>query len=196
MYSKGATTKELILEEAMRLFQHKGFGPTTINDILDATGLKKGALYFHFASKEEIALLALERARAELLGFLETSLVGQTPTACLENHFTALLEWHRRLHFAGGCIFGNAALEVADSNERVACFVRAVFDEWVDRIRTVVEAGQAAGMFRCDLAAEDAAQHVVSATEGAIMLARLRKSDAPLSLCFKALRLLIISPSG
>lgn len=194
MHNKGATTKDRILDEAMKLFQHKGFGSTTLSDILDATGLKKGALYFHFASKEEIALLALDRARTELLGFLDTTLVGPTPTACLENYFTALLEWHRTLRFAGGCIFGNAALEMADSNEQFASFVRSVFDEWIARIRAIVEAGQAEGLIRGDLAAEDMAQHMVSATEGAIMLARLRKSDAPLSLCFAAFRLLLSPP--
>lgn len=187
MLNKGATTKERILNEAVKLFQHKGFGPTSITDIMNATGMKKGALYFHFTGKEEIALLALERARSELLDFLDTSLVGATAVACLENYFGALVERHRNLRFAGGCIFGNAALEMADSNERFAAVVRSVFDEWTARIQVVIEAGQCEGVIRRDLAADDVAHHVVSATEGAIMLARLRKSDAPLMLCFSAL---------
>lgn len=191
MLNKGETTKERILSEAVKLFQHKGFGSTSITDILTATGLKKGALYFHFTSKEEIALLALARARSELLDFLDTSLVGATAAACLENYFGALVQWHRNLRFAGGCIFGNAALEMADSNERFAVVVSSVFDEWTARIRVVIEAGQGDGTMRRDLVAGDVAHHVVSATEGAIMLARLRKSDAPLTLCFSALTSLL-----
>ena len=191
---KGDETKERILEESLKLFQRKGMGGTSLSDILAATGLKKGALYFHFTSKEEIALLALERARSELLGFLDSSLTGQTPAARLDNHFSALLEMHRKLCFAGGCIFGNVALEMADSNDRIASIVCGVFDEWTERIRGTVEAGVSEGVFRSDLSAADMALHVVAATEGAIMLARLQKSDAPLTVCFSALRLLLAPP--
>ena len=49
-------TMERILEEASRLFLQKGFEKTSMQDIMDATGLSKGAIYHHFASKEDILL--------------------------------------------------------------------------------------------------------------------------------------------
>ena len=48
-------TVEKILNAAAALFAEKGYQSTTLQDVIDATGLSKGAVYHHFRSKEEIA---------------------------------------------------------------------------------------------------------------------------------------------
>ena len=48
-------TVEKILDAAAQLFAEKGYQDTTLQDIIDATHLSKGAVYHHFRSKEEIA---------------------------------------------------------------------------------------------------------------------------------------------
>ena len=48
-------TVEKILDAAAALFAEKGYQSTTLQDIIDATGLSKGAVYHHFRSKEETA---------------------------------------------------------------------------------------------------------------------------------------------
>lgn len=48
-------TVEKILDAAAQLFAEKGYQNTTLQDIITATGLSKGAVYHHFRSKEEIA---------------------------------------------------------------------------------------------------------------------------------------------
>lgn len=191
MSDKGARSREKVLDEAFKLFQHKGFGATTINDLMEASGLKKGTLYFHFSGKEEIGMLVLQRAQTELTDFLDKTLTGTTPAACLANYFDRTLEWQRRLEFVGGCIFGNAALEMADSNDAFARFISQVFEEWEEKIRCVIAAAQEAGQIRSDLTADALAHHVVTATEGAIMFSRLRKNDQPLITCFDSLRSLL-----
>lgn len=47
-------TVEKILNVSLRLFQEKGYEHTTIQDIVDALGMSKGAIYHHFKSKAEI----------------------------------------------------------------------------------------------------------------------------------------------
>ena len=47
-------TVEKILDVSMRLFSEKGYEHTTIQDIVDALGMSKGAIYHHFKSKEDI----------------------------------------------------------------------------------------------------------------------------------------------
>ena len=47
-------TVQKILEVSYRLFREKGYDHTTIQDIVDALGMSKGAIYHHFKSKEEI----------------------------------------------------------------------------------------------------------------------------------------------
>ena len=54
-------TVQLILDTAARLFTQKGYDKTTLQDIIDATKLSKGAIYHHFASKEAILIDAVDR---------------------------------------------------------------------------------------------------------------------------------------
>ena len=51
---KSEKRKNEILDIAENLFIEKGYELTTINDILLATGIAKGSLYYHFKSKEDV----------------------------------------------------------------------------------------------------------------------------------------------
>jgi len=48
------STKQLIAKVAEELFLEKGYLATTLNDIMEATKLSKGAIYHHFSSKKAI----------------------------------------------------------------------------------------------------------------------------------------------
>ncbi|MEU8546399.1 ScbR family autoregulator-binding transcription factor [Streptomyces roseoverticillatus] len=55
-------TRRLILEAAGEVFDEFGYESATIAEILGRAGVTKGALYFHFASKEELARGVLSEA--------------------------------------------------------------------------------------------------------------------------------------
>lgn len=54
-------TVRRILDTAERLFIEKGYERASLQDILDETGLSKGAVYHHFASKEDIFYSVCDR---------------------------------------------------------------------------------------------------------------------------------------
>jgi transcriptional regulator, tetR family, putative len=56
-----ANKKEFILDVAEKMFIEQGFDQTSIAQILDATQIAKGTLYYYFASKEEIMDAIIER---------------------------------------------------------------------------------------------------------------------------------------
>lgn len=58
---EGKVRKNEILDEAEKLFFAKGYEKTTINDVLSAVGISKGALYYYFDSKEAILDALVER---------------------------------------------------------------------------------------------------------------------------------------
>ncbi|HHP7232821.1 MAG TPA: TetR/AcrR family transcriptional regulator, partial [Xenococcaceae cyanobacterium] len=60
--SQAEQTKAKIIQEAASLFNQKGYAAVAISDIMQATGLKKGGIYNHFQSKEELALAAFDYA--------------------------------------------------------------------------------------------------------------------------------------
>lgn len=53
---RAEATRRCILDEAALSFARHGYAGTSLNDVIRATGLTKGAFYFHFASKEALAL--------------------------------------------------------------------------------------------------------------------------------------------
>ena len=53
-------TRQLILDAAYQVFSEKGYGQATVDDIIAVCGVSKGALYHHFASKQELFRALLE----------------------------------------------------------------------------------------------------------------------------------------
>lgn len=188
MTAKGELTKSKIIEIATSLVNRKGFGATTIQDVISATGLQKGCIYFHFPDKDALCLAILEKAREDFLLFLESALSGDTPGASLENFFRQAVEKHLAAGFIGGCIFGNTAIEFSDTDSRFAAVIEQVFDEWLAMISRTVSAAQDAGEVRSDIHATALALHIVAAIEGGIMLSRLKKNEKPMKKCLDTVR--------
>ena len=55
MPSKAEATRERLLEATKKLVMSKGFAGTTIDDVLKETGVTKGAFFYHFKSKADLA---------------------------------------------------------------------------------------------------------------------------------------------
>lgn len=55
-----ASAKTRILDAALRTIRAKGYAATTVDDICAAAGLTKGAFFYHFPSKEALALAAAD----------------------------------------------------------------------------------------------------------------------------------------
>ncbi len=64
--SKAKQTKARIIQQAAELFNQQGYAGSSIADIMQATGLKKGGIYNHFKSKDELALAAFDYAESLL----------------------------------------------------------------------------------------------------------------------------------
>ncbi|WP_299531721.1 ScbR family autoregulator-binding transcription factor [uncultured Streptomyces sp.] len=62
MQDRARATRKALLESAAHLFVERGYAGTSINDISDHSGRTSGAIYFHYSSKEKLAL-AVVRAQ-------------------------------------------------------------------------------------------------------------------------------------
>lgn len=185
--NKGEATREKILHETNELILKKGFGATSLNDVLDASGAKKGTLYYHFASKEELGFVVLNRSIKNFLSELDAILIETEPLQSIRSFFDYALNYHREKKFTGGCLFGNTALEMSDTNKQYADCVSNLFIEWINRLDVVIQAGQQKGEFRSDIPSLSLSQTIVSTIEGGIMLSRLRKEEGPLKNCLQTL---------
>lgn len=79
--SKGQQTRERILAHSAQLFNRQGYSGASLTDIMRETGLEKGGIYNHFASKEQLALESFDYAY---------ELVSQRMRQALSGKFNAI----------------------------------------------------------------------------------------------------------
>lgn len=185
---KTQATRDRLIHAAAKLTGTKGFDRTSVQEVMDEAGVGKGSFFHHFASKEALGLAVLEADHEEFMAMLDGCFATRRGVEALACFFEAAFRKHSANGFKGGCLWGNTALEMSDSNPAFVAPVDAVFRAWTDKVRKAIAEGQADGQIRTDEKAADLALLVVSTIEGGIMLSRLRKEEAPMRTCLDLLR--------
>ncbi len=188
MPTKGQDTRKHILTESRKLFTVQGFQNTSISEIIAATRVKKGNLYYYFPSKEELGLAVLIDARDEFFHILENSLTGETPILRIINSCNSVMELMQQTNFVGGCLFGNTALEMTDSNPRFGKIIQEIFTHWTARIEQQVLQATDTGEFKSEIPSHSLATAIVSMLEGGIMFSRVYGNKKGLEDCILAIR--------
>lgn len=179
--TKGQQTRQRILDSAMDLINSKGYHATTMNDIIAATGVQKGNLYYHFPGKEALVIDLVKSAGKSYGEYLSAKAGSGTPLERLGKVLDAVLEFHRDRGLKGGCIFGNLAMETADTVPAVAESVKEVFDSGIDWIASIISKAKETGEIRLKPSSgsdslsdsKKMALKIVAGIEGAILFARL-----------------------
>lgn len=74
--TRARRTRRAILDAAAEVFGRQGYDGTALSDILEAAGVTKGALYFHFTSKRQVAEVVLEEEAAQWAGLASRAQQG------------------------------------------------------------------------------------------------------------------------
>jgi TetR/AcrR family transcriptional repressor of nem operon len=61
MPKDGSVTRDKILDAALELILQKGFGSTSIDNVIEKVGITKGAFFYHFKSKRDMALALIRK---------------------------------------------------------------------------------------------------------------------------------------
>lgn len=189
--TKGEITRERVLKAARVLINQNGFNNTSISDIINATGVKKGNLYFHFESKEKLGLALVEYAKNEYLTYLTKNMKGNTPLEKIDSLLNAIYNFHAEKKFIGGCIFGNIALEMSDSYNQYSNLIKEVFEEWISLLSGLLKAAINSRDLNINIQPGILARHIVASLEGGIMMARLSKNGDDFLDCIKSIRILL-----
>ncbi len=177
--TKGETTRRRIVEQAAPVFNRQGFEGSSLADLMHATGLQKGGIYRHFASKEELAAAAFdytwEAAYQAREAQVEEPLRGVERLKQLIANFV-----EHRSPVGGGCPVLNTAIDADDGNGVLRSRVRRALREWVSKWTAIVAEASARGETRPGVDAETVATVVIAGLEGGLMMSRLERSDEPL----------------
>ena len=117
--TKGAETRDRILDRAFRLATREGLDGLTLGTLASELGLSKSGLFAHFRSKEELQVEILQTAAAR---FEETVVKPAFRAARglprLKKLFENWLHWLNDPALPGGCLFVAAAAELDDKEGR------------------------------------------------------------------------------
>lgn len=177
-----STTKEKLIAAGAELFCARSYQGTGINDILKACGIPKGSFYNHFTSKEDFALAVVQFHRESTDEFLATNLCNAAlpPFERIAAYIDAFNQDVIDSGFAVGCPLGTMAQEMANLSEPLRTALNAVFQIHEDRLTACIQAGQKQGSIAPRLAPGTTATFIMSALEGAQIMAKTCQSDEPL----------------
>ena len=155
------------------LFNIRGIAGASMADVSEATGLEKGGVYNHFATKEELSVAAFEYAAALVRERIETSLSSKTNAL---ERLRAFLDTYRSTSewplMKGGCPLMNTAIEADDTNPELRRRAKIAIEGWRARLESILEEGVRREEIRpVDCAATASA--IVATVEGAVMLAKV-----------------------
>jgi TetR/AcrR family transcriptional repressor of nem operon len=177
--SKGKETRQRIVAEAASLFNQHGFEGASLAALMQATGLKKGGIYRHFASKEALAGAAFDyawRAASDA----RMSELDSIPNSVdrLKQFVTNFLE--RRPSVPGGCPLLNSAIDSDDGNLVLRKRVAQALQEWRHALVSIIRGGIRRGEIRRDVDPQKLANLIISSLEGALMISRLERNTEAL----------------
>ena len=172
-------TRERIVQAAMELFWLKGFGSTSIADILSRSQVNSGSLYYFFPGKQDVLIAVLEAYRDGIRPMLlEPAWAGVDDP--VDRVFALLARYRAALVDSDctyGCPIGSLALELHEPDEPVRLLMAANFEGWVDHVEACLQAARDRFPARTDLRAlAELALHVM---EGGVMQSRTFRDIAP-----------------
>jgi len=177
--TKGEQTRRRIVEAAAPIFNRRGYDGSSLNDLMEATGLKKGGIYRHFSSKEELAAEAFdytwEAAWNARLLHVDEQANGIEKLKQLIANFADY-----RSPVAGGCPILNTAIDADDGNPVLRARVAKALRSWLSRLETIVKQATKRGETRAGVDPKAVATLIVASLEGAFMMSRLERNDDPL----------------
>src|SRR5712671_414054 len=172
---KGEQTRQQIIRKAAPIFNQKGYDGAALSDLMRATGLEKGGIYRHFASKQELAGDAFDHAWKVAMDarFEGTEEIPNTVDRLKQ--IVRNFRDRRTGLVPGGCPLLNTAIDSDDGNPQLRARARLALKSWSDRIQSIAEEGKRRGEVRSDVDSAKLATLITSTLEGSNMVRRLKR---------------------
>lgn len=164
-----------LVESALVQFHTRGFHNCSVEDITRAAGVPKGSFYNHFASKDALAIEALQQYQARSVWRM-TDDADLAPLTRLRHRFEAMGEVLRERSFTRGCLIGNMGTELADINPGISAEVRASLDFRSAAATELLRDAQRAGELATHHDPEVLGAFLIDAWEGVVLRSKLSKS--------------------
>jgi TetR/AcrR family transcriptional repressor of nem operon len=170
-----------VLDAAARLFQTRGYHPTSMRDIMDVTRVSAGALHHHFPTKDSLALAVIKDRVAPVVRktWIDPVRTAASLSKAISLVFAGIIRGIEQRGSVAGCPLNNLAMELSTSEPQFRDALRSLFGEWQAALEDRLS--KTRGGARLDRAKRAAAAtFVVASYSGAMNLAKAMQSASPL----------------
>ncbi len=177
-------TRAALVRAGTELLTEQGFVSTGIDRLLKGLGVPKGSFYHYFESKEAFGYAVIDNYRAYFARKLDRWLLDETlaPLARLAAFVADAKAGMARYEFRRGCLVGNLGQELGATHDGFRDRLEATLGDWRNRLATCLEAARAAGEIAPEADCRRLADYFWVGWEGAVLRAKLVRSNAPIDL--------------
>jgi TetR/AcrR family transcriptional repressor of nem operon len=171
---KAEKTKQFIVEKTAPIFNMKGYAGTSLNDMINATGLTKGSIYGNFVNKDDVALAAFDFNLKQVNNVIRSEMALKN--TCREKMLVYTKVYENFLEFPfprGGCPVLNTAVEADDTHPQLKERAAEAVQNWKNALVKLVQKGIGENEFKADIDPEQIALTIIAMIEGAIMITKL-----------------------
>jgi TetR/AcrR family transcriptional regulator, transcriptional repressor for nem operon len=191
---KGNITKLKIVQCAAPIFNQRGYAGASMADVMQATGLKKGGIYNHFESKEQLALEAFRYAVALSRQRYHESLSGHDSSL---EQLSAFIAVFQRVYddppVPGGCPLLNTAIDSDDAFPMLQRETSREMQLWHRWIVRIIRRGVNRGEIQAEIDAKAVATLLIASLEGGLMLSKLHQDPLFLAQVAEYLKSYLVS---
>ncbi|MEK4513548.1 TetR/AcrR family transcriptional regulator [Paenibacillus sp. FSL K6-2524] len=184
---KGEKTRKYIIAKAAELFNQKGYSGSSLSEITELTGIKKGGIYRHFSNKDEIAYEAFNYA-GSVVGAQLARAINQQETA--SGKLLSYLHVYENVveapPFIGGCPLLNTAIESDDCHPGLRERAQQALTGTLESLKLIISEGIQSGEFKSDLDIDALATFALSIMEGGIMMSKLEGNNRHIRMNIKS----------
>jgi len=137
--------RDEVLDRAMAAFWTRGYEATSIDDLVQATGIGRGSLYGTFGDKRRLFLAALDRYWNTVAMEMFAELSNPDARHAIERMFEALIRRASDPRFPRGCLFTNTSLECPTCGDEIARKIAENLGQQETAIYQVLRKAQADG---------------------------------------------------
>ena len=191
--SKADQTKQFIIEKAAPIFNAKGYAGTSLNDLIDATGLTKGSIYGNFENKDDVALAAFDFNFGKVTAYIRERILAS------ENSIDRLLvyplvyrDFLKIPFLQAGCPILNTSTEADDTHPLLREKASNALAFWKASIENQIKRGIERKEIKKNTNPTEVAVILMSLIEGAVMQAKVTKKSTELRIAMNYLEKLIL----
>jgi TetR/AcrR family transcriptional repressor of nem operon len=175
-------THAFILEKVAPIFNKKGYSGTTLSDLTEATGLTKGALYFHFRNKQDLAIQAFRINVKRVINPLSAKM--QDCHTALEK-LQVMIGYYRAYYEVvdkeGGCPILNMGTDANNNNPELFDAVKVVIMKLETSVVELIRLGISEGGLKQDTDAVVFGRNIYCMIEGGVFMAVTHKDRSYLT---------------